>query len=91
MTFDEALPIVDQRGHDLVAEDEALEALAKVDERKSRIVELRFFGGLTVDETAAVLKVSADTVMRDWSLAKAWLRRELKRAAETKPGRRGVE
>jgi RNA polymerase sigma factor (TIGR02999 family) len=62
---------------DVVALDRALEALAKVDMRKSRIVELRFFGGLSVDETAEVLVVSPDTVKRDWRLAKLWLLREL--------------
>jgi RNA polymerase sigma-70 factor (ECF subfamily) len=62
---------------DLVALDRALEALAKVDARKSRIIELRFFGGLTVEETAEVLDVSGDTVKRDWRLAKLWLLREL--------------
>jgi RNA polymerase sigma-70 factor (ECF subfamily) len=66
------------KGNDLVALDDALEALAQLDERKSRVVELRFFGGLSVEEIASVLKVSADTVMRDWKLAKAWLRRELR-------------
>lgn len=60
-------------GRDLVALDDALNELAKSDERKSRIIELRFFGGLTVEETAAVLHVSVDTVMRDWKLAKTWL------------------
>ncbi|HSW50957.1 MAG TPA: sigma-70 family RNA polymerase sigma factor, partial [Bryobacteraceae bacterium] len=64
---------------DVVAVDEALDALAKVDPRKARVVELRFFGGLSVEETAAVLEMSAQTVMRDWSLAKAWLARELSR------------
>ena len=77
MTFDEALPVARGRRQDLVAVDDALEALAKVDERKSRVVELRFFGGLSVEETATVLKVSPQTVMRDWKLAKAWLLREL--------------
>jgi RNA polymerase sigma factor (TIGR02999 family) len=62
---------------DVVALDQALETLAKVDLRKSRIVELRFFGGLSVDETAHVLQLSADTVKRDWRLAKLWLLREL--------------
>ena len=57
--------------------DDALEALAKFDERKSRVIELRFFGGLSVEETASVLNVSPDTVMRDWRLAKAWLEREM--------------
>ena len=58
--------------------DDALEALAKIDEREGRVVELRFFGGLSVEETAAVLKVSPETAMRDWKLAKAWLLRELR-------------
>ncbi len=71
-----------QPGRDLVALDDALEALAKVDERKSRVIELRFFGGLSVEETAEALHVSPETVMRDWKLAKAWLLREL-RAADT--------
>jgi DNA-directed RNA polymerase specialized sigma24 family protein len=67
----------DQRPLDVVALDDALATLATFDERKSRVVELRFFGGLTVEETAQALEVSADTVMRDWKLAKAWLLREL--------------
>lgn len=77
VTLDEAL-IVAEPGHDLVALDDALEALAKVDDRKARVVEMRFFGGLSVEETASALKVSSDTVMRDWRLAKAWLLRELR-------------
>jgi RNA polymerase sigma factor (TIGR02999 family) len=77
ITFDEGLIIPAQPGQDLVALDDALEALARVDERKSRVIELRFFGGLTVEETASALNVSQDTVMRDWRLAKAWLLREL--------------
>jgi RNA polymerase sigma factor (TIGR02999 family) len=68
-------------GHELpagiVALDDALKALAGFDERKSRVVELRFFGGLSVEETAEVLRVSAETVLRDWKLAKAWLLRQL--------------
>ena len=64
-------------GRDLVALDDALEALAKHDERKSRVIEMRFFGGLSVKETAEALHVSPETVMRDWKLAKAWLLREL--------------
>jgi RNA polymerase sigma factor (TIGR02999 family) len=63
----------------LVVLDDALKSLAKIDERMARVVELRFFGGLTLEETAEVLKVSADTVWRDWDLAKAWLYREMKR------------
>jgi RNA polymerase sigma factor (TIGR02999 family) len=65
------------RGASLVALDAALTALAEVDERKSRVVELKYFGGLTVAETAAVLHVSPETVQRDWHVAKAWLLREL--------------
>jgi RNA polymerase sigma factor (TIGR02999 family) len=63
----------------LVALDDALQALAEVDARKARVVELRFFGGLTTDEAAAVLKISPETVLRDWKFAKSWLRRELTR------------
>jgi RNA polymerase sigma-70 factor, ECF subfamily len=62
---------------ELLAVDEVLKHLAIVDARKSEVVELRFFGGLTVEETAAALQVSPETVMRDWKLAKAWLLREL--------------
>ena len=77
VTLDEAL-VVNEPGRDLIALDEALDALAKLDERKSRVVEMRFFGGLSVEETAGVLGVSGDTVMRDWRLAKAFLLRELR-------------
>src|SRR5262245_7412866 len=70
VTFDEALPVAAGRGQDLIALDEALQALAKFDERKSKVIELRFFGGLSVEDTASVLNVSVDTVMRDWKLAK---------------------
>jgi len=62
---------------DLIAVDDALNELAKTDSRKSQVVELKFYGGLTVEETAEVLKVSPETVVRDWRLAKAWLLREL--------------
>ena len=78
VVFDEALVVTDEPRHDLVALDDALEALATFDERKSRVVELRFFGGLSVDEAAAALNVSPDTVRRDWRLAKAWLQREMR-------------
>jgi RNA polymerase sigma factor (TIGR02999 family) len=77
VTLDEALMGPREKGHDLVALDDALKALAGVDPRKSKVVELRFFGGLSVEETAEVLKVSPDTVHRDWRLAKAWLAREM--------------
>ena len=70
--------MTDEPAIDFVALNDALEALAKFDERKSRVVDLRFFGGLTVEETAAVLKVSPATVMGDWRLAKAWLQREMR-------------
>jgi RNA polymerase sigma-70 factor (ECF subfamily) len=77
ITLDEGLVMSPDPAFDLVALDRALETLAKVDPRKSRVVELRFFGGLSVEETAEVLQVSADTVKRDWRLAKLWLLREL--------------
>ena len=80
VTFDEGLAVSNEPGPDFVALDDALEALAKFDERKSRVVEMRFFGGLSVEETAAVLHVSAATVMGDWRLAKAWLQREMREA-----------
>lgn len=73
----EAMNISPEKERDLVALDEALESLAEIDERKARVVELRFFGGLTVEETAEALNVSVDTVMRDWKFAKVWLLREL--------------
>jgi RNA polymerase sigma-70 factor (ECF subfamily) len=66
-----------ERAGELIALDDALRALAGIDPRKARVIELRFFGGLSVEETAGFLKVSGDTVMRDWSLARAWLLSEL--------------
>jgi RNA polymerase sigma factor (TIGR02999 family) len=77
VTFDEALAVSD-RSPDLVALDDALDVLAAQDERKARVVELRFFGGLTNEEIAEALGISTDTVTRDWQMAKLWLRRELK-------------
>jgi RNA polymerase sigma-70 factor (ECF subfamily) len=73
----QSLDVAQAKARELVALDEALSALAEVDPRKSRIVELRFFGGLSVKETAEIVKVSSDTVMRDWKLARAWLLTEL--------------
>jgi RNA polymerase sigma factor (TIGR02999 family) len=70
---------------DVVALDDALNALAAIDPRKSQVIELRFFGGLTAEETAEVLKVSPDTVLRDWKLAKVWLHRELSRGVPHDP------
>jgi len=81
VTLDEAMVVSQEPGQDLVALDDALKALAVTDARKARVVELRFFGGLSVEETAEVLKVSADTVTRDWRLAKVWLAREMGKAA----------
>jgi RNA polymerase sigma factor (TIGR02999 family) len=78
LSLDE-VAIVSDDCAELAALDDALNALAALDPRKSQVVELRFFGGLSVEETSEVLKVSAETVMRDWRLAKVWLRRELRR------------
>jgi len=77
VSLEEDLVVSRERGEDLVALNEALNNLAVIDPRRSRVIELRFFGGLTVEETAEVLKVSPETVMHDWKLAKAWLMREL--------------
>ena len=79
VSFDEALVVAAEPTVDFIALDEALTALAQFDERKSRVIEMRFFGGLSVDETAAVLNVSPSTVMGDWRLAKAWLKHEMRR------------
>jgi RNA polymerase sigma-70 factor (ECF subfamily) len=79
ISLDEALVLPTEPGSDLVALDEALTALAAVDSRKSQVVEMRFFGGLSLDETAEALHVSRDTVKRDWKMAKLWLLRELQR------------
>lgn len=76
--LDDNLNFTQERAAELIALDEALQALAAMDERKSRIVELRYFGGLSVEETAQVLGISDKTVMRDWNLAKAWLYQQLK-------------
>jgi RNA polymerase sigma factor (TIGR02999 family) len=81
VSFDEALVVTNEPGQDLVGLDDALNALAAFDARKAQVVEMRFFGGLSVEETAEALKVSVDTVMRDWKLAKAWLLRELKQSS----------
>ena len=81
VSLDQAAFVSDDKGADLVALDEALLSLAKLNSRQSKVVELRFFGGLSVKETAEVLKVSSGTVERDWSLARAWLHRELSKSA----------
>ncbi len=75
--LDEALVVSPDSGQDFAGLDDALKALESVDPRKCRVIELRVFSGLTAEETAAVLKVSVETVNRDWRLAKSWLRREL--------------
>jgi len=77
VSLDEVAVVAGDRPTDLVALDDAMNALAQIDARKAQVVEMRFFGGLNVEETAEVLGVSPVTVMRDWSFAKAWLYREL--------------
>jgi len=75
--LDESSLVAERADADLVELDVALNSLAQLDPRKAQVVELRFFGGLTLEETAEVLKVSADTVWRDWDMAKSWLYREM--------------
>jgi RNA polymerase sigma factor (TIGR02999 family) len=84
--LDENLLVSQEPRADVIALDDALTALAAIDERKSQVVELRFFGGLGIEETAEVLKVSPETVKRDWKLAKAWLRRELRNSTASAAG-----
>jgi RNA polymerase sigma-70 factor, ECF subfamily len=79
LPLDEAAVLTEERADELVALDEALAALERVDERKARVVELRYFGGLSVEEVAEVLKVSTDTVGREWRRARAFLRREIEK------------
>jgi len=78
--LDEVAIVATSRSSHFVVIDDALNTLAKRDARKAKVVEMRFFGGLSVEETAAALEVSPQTVLRDWSLAKAWLRREMTQA-----------
>jgi RNA polymerase sigma factor (TIGR02999 family) len=80
VSFDQALAVEGSQQTDIVKLDDALAALAEIDDRKSKVVELRFFGGLSVEETSEVLKVSPETVMRDWKTAKMWLLREMSRS-----------
>jgi len=84
VTLDQDLAVASDAPVDLIAIDEALQALSETYERKAQVVELRFFGGLSVEETAVVLKISQETVMRDWKFAKNWLMRELSRGV--RPG-----
>jgi RNA polymerase sigma factor (TIGR02999 family) len=81
LSLEEELFVSDERSAEVVAVHEALEGLARIDPRQAQIVELKFFGGLSNEETAAVLTVSPGTVARDWTMAKAWLRREISSAA----------
>src|SRR5262249_13290152 len=81
VSLSEAANMTSARNLDLVALDDALNALAALDPRQSQVIEMRFFGGLSIEETAEALKVSPRSVRRDWSLAQAWLRRELKRGS----------
>ena len=83
VNLDDVQELPDSKDHDLVALSDALSGLATFDARMSQVVELRFFGGLTVDETAHVLNISPETVMRDWKTAKAWLLREIRRGHHT--------
>ncbi len=80
VSLDQDLPVAAETADEVMAVDAALQTLATQYERKSQVVELRFFGGLSIDETAAVLSISRETVMRDWKFAKNWLMRELSRA-----------
>lgn len=85
VSLDDAHAISTERGQDLVALDDALARLSEIDERKARVIEMRFFGGLTAEETAEVLDVSRETVLRDWRLARAWLMRELLQSTSRRP------
>lgn len=87
----EELEVFQHRGTDVVALDDALKQLAQLDQQQSLIVELRFFGGLTVEETAAVLGTSVATVGRDWSMARAWLSREIRRGSDGKAAAMGKD
>jgi RNA polymerase sigma factor (TIGR02999 family) len=78
ITLDDALVVAEARSADLIALDDALQALAAVDPRKSQVIEMRYFGGLTVDETAEALSISPETVTRDWRFGKVWLLRKLR-------------
>jgi RNA polymerase sigma factor (TIGR02999 family) len=84
VSLDNPLGVAGRPALELVAVDDALTALAQLDSRKGQVVELRFFGGLSVEETAGVLKVSRETVLRDWKFARAWLRRELDKSVTDK-------
>ena len=82
LSLDDVINLSRERAADLLALDDALDELTRVDERKSRVVELRYFGGFTVEEIAQILEVSPETVMRDWKLAKAWLYQQIRQEAD---------
>jgi RNA polymerase sigma factor (TIGR02999 family) len=81
LAFDESIALPDRKDVDLIRLDDALESLSRLDPQQARIIELRFFGGLSIEGTAEVLKTSTSTVSREWSLARAWLHRELNRSS----------
>jgi RNA polymerase sigma-70 factor (ECF subfamily) len=81
LSLNDAINISQERAADLLALDDALEELMRIDERKKRVVELRYFGGFSVEETAQILEVSPETVMRDWKMAKAWIYQQIKQEA----------
>ncbi|HEY8458767.1 MAG TPA: sigma-70 family RNA polymerase sigma factor [Blastocatellia bacterium] len=81
LPLDDAVNLSSERAADLLALDDALDALTRIDRRKGRVVELRYFGGFSVEETAQILEVSPETVMRDWKMAKAWLYQQIRREA----------
>jgi RNA polymerase sigma factor, TIGR02999 family len=82
LSLDDVINLSRERAADLIALDDALDELTRVDERKSRVVELRYFGGFTIEEIAQILEVSPETVMRDWKLAKAWLYQQIRQEAD---------
>ena len=82
LAFDESIALPDRKDVDLVALDDALESLSRLDAQQGRIIELRFFGGLSIESTARVLGISTSTVTRDWNLARAWLHREVSRSSD---------
>jgi len=86
VALDEAIATAEQRELDVVLLDQALEELSELDPRHARVIELRFFGGLTVQETAEVLGSSPATVKRDWTVARSWLYRRLKKSADQRQG-----
>jgi len=87
LAFDESIAFADRKNLDLIELDDALESLSEIDPQQGRIIELRFFGGLTIEATAQVLEISTSTATRDWNVARAWLHRELTRSRNLKRDR----